>query len=94
MKKTVIVALVCVNAALLVALVAGTGAQPAYGQVLGANYLVVTGNVSADYDGIYVLDLATRRLAAWRYETRRRPMGLVSVGRGRELLRDFGRASR
>ena len=94
MKKPLIVALMCVNAALLVALIAGTGTERAYGQVIGANYLVVTGNIFSDYDAVYVLDLATRRLAAWRYEKRKRPYGMRPVAAGRELLRDFGRSSR
>lgn len=94
MKKAVIVALLCLNAALLVSLIAGTGTEPAYGQVIGSNFLVVTGNIYGDYDAIYVLDLASRRLAAWRWEKTRKPYGLRPVAAGRELLRDFGRAGR
>jgi len=92
MKKTLIVALMCLNAALVVGLIAGTGAEKAYGQVVGANYLVVTGNIYGDYDAIYVLDLATRRLAAWRYDKTRKPFGLKPVTQGRSLMADFGRA--
>ena len=89
MKRAAIVALLCLNAALLVMLVAGSGTeQKAYGQVIASNYLVVTGN----YDAIYILDLSTRRLAAWRYEKRKRPYGMRAVAAGRELLRDFGRS--
>jgi len=95
MKRAAIVALLCVNAVLLVMLVAGPGAAPkAYGQVIGSNYLVVTGNIYSDYDAIYILDLSTRRLAAWRYEKRKRPYGMSAVAAGRELLRDFGRTTR
>jgi len=91
MKKAIIVALVCLNAGLLVTLIAGTGTEPAYGQVIGSNYVIVTGNIYSDYDGIYVLDLASRRLAAWRYEKNRKPYGLRAVASGRNLRRDFGR---
>jgi len=96
MKKPAIVLMLCVNAVLLVALVAGTGVPKAYGQFVGANYLVVTGDVYSDYEAVYVLDLATRRVAAWRYQKRRKPFRLVpvSVGGGRELLADFGRSRR
>ncbi len=94
MKKAVIVALLCLNAALLVTLIAGPGTQQAQAQVIGSNFLIVTGNIYSDYDAIYVLDLASRRLAAWRYEKRRKPYGLRPVKAGRELLRDFGRAGR
>ena len=93
MKRAAIVALLCLNAALLVMLVAGSGTeQKAYGQVIASNYLVVTGNIYSDYDAIYILDLSTRRLAAWRYEKRKRPYGMRAVAAGREMLRDFGRS--
>ena len=89
MKHAVIVALICLNAALVAALVFGAGTQKAYGQVIGANYLVITGQVNRDNDAVYVLDLATRRLAAWRWDGRR--LASVGGGGGRELLRDFNR---
>ena len=93
MKKVAIVALMCLNAVLLVALIAGVATEKAYGQVVGANYLVVTGNIYADYDAVYVLDLSTRRLAAWRYEKRKKPFGFRAVSRGRDLLADFERTA-
>jgi len=90
MKRGIILALVCLNAALIVALVFGTTSRPAYGQVTGADYILMTGNISGDYDAVYVLDLATRRLGAWRFDrTRKR----LIQGRGRELARDFRRSS-
>ncbi len=96
MKKAIVVALMCLNAVLVVALIAGARTEKAYGQVLGANYLVVTGNIQANYDAVYVIDLASRKLAAWRYEKDKKPAGVVSItpGGGRELRRDFGRAAR
>ena len=96
MRNVLVVALMCLNAALLVALIAGWAPEKAYGQVVGANYLVVTGNIQADYDAIYAIDLAQRRLAAWRYDTDRDPPRLVCItpNGGRDLRRDFKRSGR
>jgi len=90
MKKTVIVALVCVNAALLAALVLGAGAPAAHGQVFrgGADYLMMTGHIGEDWDAVYIIDLAQRRMAAWEFnKTRKR---LVAIG-VRDLRNDFRR---
>ncbi len=91
MKKAAIVALVCANAALLLALIAGTGVREAYGQVIGANYLVVTGNITSGSDGIYIIDLASRRLLACRYDKRRQSPGFRAIAPRRNLIRDFDR---
>jgi hypothetical protein len=90
MKKILIGTLVCVNVALLVTLILGYGAGPAKAQVVGggADYLMVTGHIMGDADGVYIIDLAKRRLAAWKFDkTNKR---LVAF-RGHELKRDFGR---
>ena len=92
MKHCIIVALVCLNAALLVALVFGATTEKAYGQVLGANYLVVTGAINDDYELVYVLDLGTRRLAAWRFDRTKKQMVPIARGGGRNLMEDFSRA--
>jgi len=90
MKKAVIVTLVCVNAALLAALVLGAGAPKAEAQVFrgGADYLMMTGHIGTDWDAVYIIDLAQRRLAAWQFnKTRKR---LVAIG-VRDLKNDFRR---
>ena len=88
MKKTLILALVCVNAALLLALVLGS--QPAKAQaVRGAtDYLLVTGRLTSTSDAIYVIDMAERKLAAWRFD--KTDKRLVQY-KGRDLARDFRR---
>lgn len=91
MKKTLIVALMCLNAALLVALIAGVGTEKAYGQVIGANYLVVTGNIYGENDAVYVLDLSSRRLVGWWWEKSKRPLRMQPVSRGLDLLAEFDR---
>jgi len=90
MKQALIVALVCLNAALLVALVFGTGVPTAQAQVVGggSNYLLMTGRIGGDYDGVFLLDLKTRQVAAIRLDKNRKRM--VPIAK-RELKRDFGR---
>ena len=70
MKEKAIILLLCVNVALLLALMFGTGVEKANAQVAGgaANYLVVTGTIGQNTDAIYVLDVARQRLLAWRYD--------------------------
>jgi len=89
MKKTIITVMLCVNVALLAALILTASERPAYGQVRGADYLVVTGEVGTNYDGIYVLDLATRRMAGLVVDKTTRRFG--PIGGGRDLTRDFGK---
>ena len=91
MKQALLVGLICLNAALVVALVFGATRTTASAQVVGAagNYVVVTGQIGSDSDAVYVLDLASRRLAAWKWD--RTSKRMVALGRGRELARDFGR---
>ena len=90
MKQALLVALACLNAALLVALVFHAGAQPAQAQVIGggANYLVLTVEAAQYYDALYVLDLATRQLAVWKFDKRTNRLVFVTK---RLLPRDFGR---
>ncbi len=92
MKPTLLVALVCVNAVLLVALVANSGA-PAKGQVIGggANYLVITAEAASNYDILYVLDLSTRQIAVWKFDKQHNRLEYITK---RQLVRDFGRDKR
>ncbi len=94
MKQMIIVALVCLNAALLVALVFGTGTQAAEAQVIGGgtNYVMLTGEIRQDYDVVYIVDLGKRRLAALRFDKKGglKNGQLVPMGT-RDLPRDFGK---
>jgi uncharacterized membrane protein len=64
MKRAVIVGLVALNVVLLVALAMAPDGSKAYGQTdRGAHdYLVTTGHFDHDYDALYVVDLAKRRM--------------------------------
>ena len=93
MKQLLIVGLICLNAALLMALAFGAAAPQANAQAaFGAvPYVVTTGRIGANMEAVYILDLSTptRRLLAWRYDGVARR--LVPSAMGRELLRDFER---
>ena len=89
MKRACIVVLLCLNVVLLVALV-GINMNKAQGQtVRGANnYLMATGRIEANFDAIYVLDMKTRRLAAWQFD---RTAKRLRPFKGRTLAQDFGK---
>ena len=88
MKQVIIVALLCLNAALLVALVVGTN-SPATAQAVGGrgDFAVTTGKLNLNLDVVYILDTASRRVAVLRYD--RASNRMQPVGRT-ELSRDFG----
>ena len=89
MKRRIVILLLCINAALLAALIWSATERPAYGQALGTDYVVVTGHVGVEWDAVYVLDLAKRRLAAFGVDkTRMRVRAFVGW---RDLVRDFQR---
>jgi len=90
MKKALIVALICVNFALLAALILGPAVPKVQAQaVRGApDYLLVTGKVGADWDAVYLIDLAKRRLLGLRWDRTRRQMLPI---RGRAFRTDFDR---
>ncbi len=96
MKQVIIVALVCLNASLLVALVFGIGTPPAKAQVIGGgtNYIMITGDIRQDYDAIYIMDLGKRKLAALKFDKKGglRKGKLVMSGI-RDLSRDFGKTT-
>ena len=89
MKKALIVSLLCVNAALLAALLLGAAAPPAQAQAVrgGTDYLVVSAQLAVDWDAVWVLDMAKRRLLAFGFN--KVSNRLLPFGGGRDLARDF-----
>ena len=91
MRTGLIVALVCVNVGLLLALVLGTAVPSAQAQVAGGgtDYMMLTGKMQGTTaDALYVLDLASRKLIAFKFDpTTKR---LVAM-KGRLLVQDFNR---
>ena len=90
MKKLLIVVLICLNGAMLAALLTGTAANTARGQVASGatDYLIVSGSTQVGYDAIYVLDLEKKRLMGWRLDAT--TSALKSIA-GRDLKADFQR---
>jgi len=91
MKRKLIIALLYVNAALLVALAVGAGARQARAQTFPTtDYIMMTAQLTPALDGVCVVDLASRRMMAWRL----RRVGVrftLAQFRSRDLDRDFSR---
>ena len=90
MKRKLIIALVLINAALLIGLaVVGTAPQQAKAKTFPTtDYLLFTAQMTQVTDGVCVVDLGSLRMMAWRL----RPTGnryTLSTVRGRDLTRDF-----
>ena len=88
MKKIIIVALVCINVALVAVLAFGVGEPKATAQVRGggSDYMAITARWGTNDDVVYVVDLGSRRMAAWSFnQTNKRLDGFF----GRDLQRDF-----
>ncbi|MEE9297150.1 MAG: hypothetical protein V3W34_19595 [Phycisphaerae bacterium] len=91
-KRSIIVALAGVNLLLLTALVLSSYSLPtAYAQRMGAssNFVAVTSQSDKDYDVLFLLDLAERRLHC--FTPNRDRSGHVSYAGSRDLQRDFTR---
>jgi len=83
MKKAIIAILVCVNVALLLALMLGKSVPEARaypGSVMPNNTIMITGHIRDDEDAVYIIDMATEKLAAFEFQgkgatKRLRPLG-------------------
>ncbi len=65
MKQALIVALVCVNVALLAALMLVVSAPPAQAQGFGGiDYIMVPGRVQTNTSAVYILDVPKQQLTA------------------------------
>lgn len=87
-KRIAILLLVCLNVGLLGALI-HVNMQPAQAQIFPTtNYVCVTGKIGTGWDGLYVIDLATHKLACFKWDkTTKRIQG---IGRQtRSLRQDF-----
>ncbi len=88
MKKGLIVSLVCINVVLLAAVI-GVDLRQADAQTFrgGNDYLMITGRIEAAFDAVYVIDLKSHRMAAWRFN---RTTKRLQPYKGRSLATDFG----
>ena len=93
-RKITIIALLCVNIALVGILVLTNipKAQAQQGTPLPTtNYIAVTTRVNNDLDALCVIDLATQQMAVWKWNEGRRTLDTVQK---RTLPSDFGLTSR
>ncbi len=89
MKRAVIVALIVVNVGLAAALIAGAVAPAQAQTIRGANdFLMMTAKIEQNYDAVFVLDMQSRRLAAWQFD---RTAKRMKPFKGRLLTTDFPR---
>ncbi len=91
MKKVLIVSLVGLNLALLTGLVMGVHSPTAQAQPAAwraTDYLLFTGNIESEYDAVYVFDMASQKLGAWKFD---RTTKRLRPYRTKELARDFVR---
>jgi len=89
-KKWIIAAMVCINVLLLSALMFNFQSSKATAQVVGGgtDYIMMTGQIQANWDAVYIIDLGRRQLCAWRFDkTKKRLLAF----RPRDLKRDFQR---
>ena len=98
-----IVALVGLNLALVGGIVIAShgrdvapgvpGENPANAQVIGGgtDYLMMTGSVGRDDDAVYILELNSQRLRAWRFN---RTKNRLEAQGGIDLGRDFRQEAR
>jgi hypothetical protein len=87
MKRFLIVGLVVLNGVLLTGLI-HLNMEPAHAQSFkSTDYVVAVGEVRDDYEALYITDLSTRRMAAWKWDKTARRM--VAFG-GRSLVADTG----
>lgn len=88
-KSTVLALLVCVNMALLTAIVLRSASLPAayaQGTGLSGNYVMVAGEIQDGYDALYLIDTQHRLLHALYYD---RGTNSLRHGGYRSLRRDF-----
>jgi hypothetical protein len=71
MKKAIIAVLVCVNAGLLVALILGVGVPEAKaynGALLKNNTIMLSGQIRASEDALYIIDMASETLKSFEFK--------------------------
>ena len=91
MKRALIVALLCLNVGLLAAL-AISSSRPAYGQAYrgATDYMLITSKLSDGWDGVYVVDLAKRRMVGWKFDKQKKKLVVLSA---RDFKTDFRRTA-
>jgi len=89
MTRLLVALMLCLNAALAVAMIAGPTTPEAYGQYAGSDYLAVTGQAGAN-DAVYHIDLGSRKLIGLRLSKINNALTAKKSANVRNLQRDFG----
>lgn len=95
MKKFVLGALICVNLALVVAVVFHARPEKAYAQRgRGGSYTMLTARRNSNEDVVYVIDTSRQLMVGWLLEKARNgDVRLIAIG-PRDLAQDFPLARR
>jgi hypothetical protein len=92
MKKAIIAILICVNVGLLMTLIVGVGAPTAQanysGSVMPNNSIMVTGQIRNNEDAVYIIDMASERLAGFEFSRKGSTKKLRPLG-SRDLKLDL-----
>jgi hypothetical protein len=92
MKKAIIAILICVNVGLLMTLIVGVDAPTAHanypGAVMPNNTIMITGQVRINEDAVYILDMASERLAGFEFQRKGNAKKLRALG-ARDLKMDL-----
>lgn len=86
MKRILIVVLILINLAMLGLLVAGGAKGQAVTALRGGNYIMFTARAGSDSGAVYIVDLATENMTAWRLDGQTRRL---IPHRTRNLTVDF-----
>jgi hypothetical protein len=93
LRRGTIIALICLNVALLAMILIGPGAKPGQAQVVGASgrYVVVSGEYEPNKDAIYLVDAARGAIVGFQLVPTAEGGTALQEVPGRDLLRDFDR---
>lgn len=86
MKKLLIILLVCLNIGLLAVLLTTSSPKAGAQGYPATDYVVVTGEIDDNYDALYIIDSARRRMAAWRFDASSKRLLRIDT---RNLKTDF-----
>ena len=88
-KKLLVIMLVCLNVALMLALLASaTPAAEAQAYGRSGQYLVITSQIRPREDGLHIIDVSKGLLATWEFDRGSKRLENVGV---RQLDADFNR---
>ena len=94
MKQTVIIALVCLNLALVAALAWGPARSSKAQTFRSTDYLMYTVKSGLTTETVCVVDLASRKMVGWKLTNKGGRWQWIKLRGSRDLKRDFRRTAR